>query len=44
VAMANFEHTYKKQVKKNIIITKNELSKESNIYKIPFYLLDFLNF
>jgi len=40
VAMSNFEENYKKQVKKHIIITKNELSKNGNTYKIPFYLLD----
>jgi hypothetical protein len=40
--MKNFEEIYKKQVQKNIIITKNEFSKSGNIYKIPFYLVDFL--
>jgi hypothetical protein len=38
--MVNFEKTYKKQVKKKLIITKNELSKDGSTYKLPFYLLD----
>ena len=42
IAMSNFEENYKTHVKKHIIITKNELSKDGNVYKIPFYLLDFL--
>jgi hypothetical protein len=40
--MSNFEKNYEKQVKKHIIITKNELSKNGNVYKIPFYLIDII--
>ena len=42
IAMTNFENNYKKQVKNKIIITKNELAKDGDVYKIPFYLLDFI--
>lgn len=42
VVMSNFEKNYEKQVKKHIIITKNELSKNGNVYKIPFYLIDII--
>ncbi len=40
VAIKNFEKKY--DVTKKIIITKEELSKNKDIYKIPFYLVPFL--
>lgn len=42
VAINNFEANYA-NISKKILITKDELSFEQNNYKLPFYLLPFVN-
>jgi predicted AAA+ superfamily ATPase len=38
----NFDVNYNKETSKKVLITKNELNIEWNNYKIPFYLLPFI--
>jgi hypothetical protein len=40
--MFNFIEKYKKQTKRQILITKNTLEKKGDVYKVPYYLVDFI--
>jgi predicted AAA+ superfamily ATPase len=42
VAMLNFTEKYQQQTKRQILITKNELGKKKDVYKIPYYLIDLI--
>ena len=44
LAMKNFQKNYPNLIEKNIIITKNLLKKEGDIYYLPVSLLPFVNF
>ena len=43
LAMKNFQKNYPDLVGQNVIITKNLLKKENNVYYLPVSLLPFVN-